>query len=317
MKERLPGKYILLLLLISFCFKTFGSVIGYYYPASEERDCLPILPIPIEKVGPKALFKFSIGVFPLAFANNASLDLMRFYSSFIWPYHFFYSVVSPHPRAFWITRTHEREYRLLGVSSTIEIHYGYIMYEIPFWIEHKIWPWIKYFFPMLSPAVSYSFYQGSIIATSCCVSLDSREKLLAQFGILPHSPFEESAIILTVVSTHLITYAGFRTIYFSLKTLLRRMSLSDLKREVKKRYLLALRESKYLISWAILLLVIAALLEGLAPIYNYLGLKYYPWVAILKHSVAMSILLWIIYLYHKRMRFSTPWEEMRRLLRAK
>ena len=89
------------------------------------------------------------------------------------------------------------------------------------------------------------------------------------------------------------------------------MSLSDLKREVKKRYLLALRESKYLISWAIFLLVIAALLEGLAPIYNYLGLKYYPWAVIAGYLSYLSITLWIIYLYHKRMRFSTPWGDIR------
>lgn len=202
------------------------------------------------------------------------------------------------------------------MSYAIKIHYGYIMYEIPFWIEHKIWPWIKYFFPMLSPAVSYSFYTGSIIATKCCTSPHPKDRILAQFGILPHSPFEISSMIFAIVATHLMTYAGFRTIYFSLKTLLRRMRFSDLKREVKRRYLLALRESKYLISWAIFLLAIAALLEGFAlTIYNPLKAQYYPWTVVLYHSVYVSIFLWIIYLYHKRMRFSTPWKEMRKILK--
>ena len=80
MKERLPGKYILFLLLISFCFKTFGSVIGYYISAEgEEGTCLAIFPT--EKWGLGVLLRFSLGTSLGFFTNNVSLDIMKFYSS--------------------------------------------------------------------------------------------------------------------------------------------------------------------------------------------------------------------------------------------
>ena len=312
--EKLPGKYVLVLLLVSLLFSELGRASVIYTVPDEVKR----LRLPKEDV--LGNLKFAIGEAPTIFSINTSNNIFHFLSSFIWPYHIFFG----HIGLFLGTRltyTHEwlehTHYSFDGVSLIIAYGYWFIPLAFPGEPKHTIEYYALALTPLvyLSPVVGVSFLNEIEILS--LVDLVGTERIVSFYMELPHAPFEATSIIFTVVATHLITYAGFRTIYFSLKTLLRRMSLSDLKREVKKRYLLALRESKYLISWAIFLLVIAALLEGLAPIYNYLGLKYYPWAVIAGYLSYLSITLWIIYLYYKKMRFSTPWEEIRRLLRAK
>ena len=324
MKERHPGKYILFLLLFSTIFYELGVIVAYYTP-SEEGCHLPVAR------NLKDVFAFTIAAAPHLFTNNTFACIGIFYSAFLWPYNFALNLLQ-FALTFKVTWYHYAisydvvKFEILGEQTSLRVilGYNYFINRIPIEIKiegHEslqgIWTIVQHSISVLSPAIAHPFnYAVNVYSRALFCLSDKEERFIALFGSMPHGPFEDSAFIFIVVSSHLITYAGFRTIYFSLKTLLRRMSLSDLKREVKRRYLLALRESKYLISWAILLLVIAALLEGFAlTVYNPLKAQYYPWTVVLYHSVYVSIFLWIIYLYHKRMRFSTPWKEMRKILK--
>ncbi|RLI18772.1 hypothetical protein DRO49_01875, partial [Candidatus Bathyarchaeota archaeon] len=232
--EKLPGKYVLVLLLVSLLFSELGRASVIYTVPDEVKR----LRLPKEDV--LGNLKFAIGEAPTIFSINTSNNIFHFLSSFIWPYHIFFG----HIGLFLGTRltyTHEwlehTHYSFDGVSLIIAYGYWFIPLAFPGEPKHTIEYYALALTPLvyLSPVVGVSFLNEIEILS--LVDLVGTERIVSFYMELPHAPFEATSIIFTVVATHLITYAGFRTIYFSLKTLLRRMSLSDLKREVKKRYL--------------------------------------------------------------------------------